>query len=72
MSDILNEKQTVYFIIYTGDEVLNFKNKDVMAWSTDKDKAKFYLDFHTSKKLKLKKITDTRQNLLDVINKLLI
>ena len=64
----LDEIQTVYFVIYNGDKDLNYKNKDVMAWSTNKDKVKFYLDFHSSKKLSIKKITDSKRNLLDLIN----
>ena len=68
MSSVLNEIQTIYVVIYEGDKELKYKNREIMAWSSDKNKIKFYLEFHKSKKLTLKKVTDNRRNLLELIN----
>lgn len=54
-----------YFIILEDSKKgLN----EIVAWSTNKRLIKFYLEFHGTKKLKVKKLSDYKKNLNEICN----
>ena len=57
MSYSYDEKITIHVITYNNPDDLRSAT-DVVAWSQNKDLAKFYMKFHKCKYMKLKTITD--------------
>lgn len=54
-----------WFIIYENSKQ-NYK--EIVAWSRDKKLIKFYLDFHKSKNLVAKKLSDYKHNIVEICN----
>lgn len=52
-----------WFIVYKGDGL-----NEIVAWSPEKILAKSYLELHNSKKMILKKYSDTRNHLREITN----
>lgn len=62
-----DEMISIYLVIHESKK--DTFNDDIVAWSKEKDLAKFYLQFHNCKNLKLKKYKDYPKNILNnVIN----
>lgn len=61
---------------YEKDDIVTYwfvimKDNDdscVQAWTDDKDLLNYYIDFHKCKLFKVKKITDTMQNIYEILN----
>ncbi len=58
-----DDRVTVYFIVYN-----EFGEKIIRAWSDNKDYAKAYMDFHKCKNYKMKSLTDTWRNVVNIVN----
>ena len=59
-----DDEVTFYFVIYENDG-----SPIIQGWTDDKELAKSYLDFHSSKKLKMKSIKgDYRNTIVPILN----
>lgn len=60
-----NDFITCWFILYDEKES---GLREIVAWSYNKDLAKYYMQIHHSKKLVLKKYSDLKKNLTEILN----
>lgn len=54
-----------WFVVFDDPK---HKINEVVAWSKDKQLVKFYLEFHGTKKLKAKKLSDYQKNIAEMCN----
>lgn len=68
MSYSYDEMRTLYVITYHNPNIeLKFMT-DIIAWSNDKNLAKFYMKFHKCKFMKLNKIHGYPKELINIMN----
>ena len=68
MSYSYDEMKTLYIVTYHNPNVKLKFMTDIIAWSNNKDLAKFYMKFHKCKYMKLNKIQGYPKELVNIMN----